>query len=232
MTPQAFLFDLDGTLLDTLADLASACNRMLAQHGWPGHPVDAYRRMIGNGFVKLVERALPPDILPALSAGQLDRLVREGKDEYSAHLKDATRPYPGMPEAVAELHARGCRLGVLSNKPDPQTRELVEAFFPGRFHAVHGGRPGVPLKPDPAAAAAMLGELGADRRSAWYVGDSDVDMITARAAGLAAIGVAWGFRGEAEVAGAGAFRVVRHPAELCAFAGIAPPAGDGALDKT
>ncbi|MCR5170070.1 MAG: HAD family hydrolase [Desulfovibrio sp.] len=227
MSPQAFLFDLDGTLLDTLADLGSACNRMLAAHGWPEHPVDAYRRMIGDGFVRLVERALPPDILPSLRPGQLDRLVREGKEAYSAHLKDATRPYPGMPDAVAELRARGCRLGVLSNKPDPQTRELVETFFPGCFHAVHGGRQGVPLKPDPAAALAMLGELGTDRTCTWYVGDSDVDMITARHAGLAAIGVAWGFRGEAEVAGAGAARIVRHPSELCAFAGIAPP-----VDKT
>ena len=197
MPPYAFLFDLDGTLLDTLADLGSACNRMLEARGWPGHPVDAYRRMIGDGFVRLVERALPPDILPSLRPGQLDRLVREGKEAYSAHLKDATRPYPGMPDAVAELRARGCRLGVLSNKPDP------------------------------AAALAMLGELGTDRTCTWYVGDSDVDMLTARHAGLAAIGVAWGFRGEEEVAGAGAARIVRHPSELCAFAGIAPP-----VDKT
>ncbi len=232
MPPYAFLFDLDGTLLDTLADLGSACNRMLEARGWPGHPVDAYRRMIGNGFVKLVERALPPGILEGLGPGDLDGLVAEGKAEYSRHLADATRPYPGMAEAVSRLRARGCRLGVLSNKPDPQTQALVETFFPGLFHAVRGGRQGVPLKPDPAAARAMLGELGADRQETWYVGDSDVDMITARNAGLAAIGVSWGFRGEAEVAAAGASRIVRHPSELCAFADIAPQPADPPVDKT
>lgn len=218
MDRPSFIFDLDGTLLDTLADLASACNTILASRGWPVRPVDSYRLMVGNGFAKLVERALPDGMAAALPAEELAQLMAQGKRTYTEHLMDATLPYEGMVEAVERLAALGCPLGVLSNKPEPMTCRLVEHFFPGRFAAVHGGRPGMPLKPDPQAVHALMEEMGPNPAGFLYVGDSNVDMMTARNAGLPGIGAAWGFRGEAELAAAGAARIVRHPAELVALA--------------
>lgn len=216
---RAFLFDLDGTLLDTLADIGYACNTMLAAHGYPVHPDQAYRRMVGNGFGMLVRRALPPDALAELRAAlpaeaAVDALVRETRAVYAEHLNDATRPYDGMPQALRELARRGMRLAVFSNKPDEYTRTLVEAHFPGVFAVIRGARADTPLKPDPAGALAVMAALDAPAGQCFYVGDSDVDMHTARNAGMIGVGVGWGFRGLEEVRAAGAVRLVRHPLEL------------------
>lgn len=215
----AFIFDLDGTLLDTLADIGNACNAMLAAHGYPTHPVEAYRRMIGNGFGMLVRRALPGDALARLLASRpdeaaVDALVQETRAVYADHLNDATRPYDGMPQALHELARRGMRLAVFSNKPDDYTRTLVEAHFPGVFSVIRGARPDTPLKPDPAGAMAVIAATDTPADQCFYVGDSDVDMLTARHAGMVGVGVGWGFRGLDEVRAAGAARLVGHPLEL------------------
>ncbi|MBD5641964.1 MAG: HAD-IA family hydrolase [Desulfovibrio sp.] len=207
------VFDLDGTLLDTLADIASACNTVLAWHGYPQHPLEAYRQMVGNGFDRLVERAVPQDRKP--DAGALAALTLETRQYYASHIMEFTRPYPGMPEALATLKDRGFRLGALSNKPDEMTRELIASFFPGVFAQVRGAMPDVPLKPDPQALLAMYAALGATRKA--YVGDSNVDMQTAKNAQAYPVGVAWGFRGPAELAEAGAAVVLDSPAELASL---------------
>ncbi|WP_296305188.1 HAD family hydrolase [uncultured Desulfovibrio sp.] len=216
---RAFIFDLDGTLLDTLLDIGHACNAMLAAHGYPVHEPEAYRRMVGNGFGKLVRRALPADALAELRARRpheqaVEDLVRETRAVYAEHLNDATRPYEGMPDALRELAARGMTLAVFSNKPNEYTRLLIDAHFPGVFSVIRGARPDTPLKPDPAGAFAVMAAMDTEPGQCFYVGDSDVDMLTARHAGMTGVGVAWGFRGLEEVRAAGAARLVRHPREL------------------
>lgn len=219
---RAFIFDLDGTLLDTLQDIAAACNAMLAAHGYPEHDTESYRQRVGNGFGKLVRRALPADALDLLQKQAPDEqaievLVQEAREIYSRHSNDSTRPYPGIPEALAELQRRGVCLGVLSNKTDVYTRALIEAHFPGVFCAVRGARKDTPLKPAPDGAFAVIAATGATPDQCFYVGDSDVDMITARRAGMTSVGVAWGFRGLAEVQQAGADIIVHHPREIPAL---------------
>jgi phosphoglycolate phosphatase len=206
------LFDLDGTLVDSLADIGHALNDVLAAAGHPTHALAAYRGFVGEGAEVLVRRALPPAL-----AGD-DAAVRatlDGyKQRYAARLLETTRPYPGVLEVVAALRARGVALGVLSNKPDEPTRRLCAALFPaGTFAAVQGQLAGVPRKPDPSAALALADRLGVAPRDVAFVGDTGVDMATARRAGMRAVGVAWGFRPD-ELRAAGADAVVDTPARL------------------
>ncbi|WP_165175563.1 HAD hydrolase-like protein [Desulfovibrio sp. ZJ369] len=216
---KAFIFDLDGTLLDTLEDIASACNAMLAAHKYPAHSVAAYRRLVGNGFGRLVRGALPPGIGEALAPDRLEALTAEARAFYGAHMCGCTRPYPGVPEALKELARRGFTLAVLSNKPDNFTAGLLPRYFPDiPFALVRGARPGMPLKPDPAGPRAMLTELGLEAGQCFYVGDSDVDILTAHNAGMISVGVAWGFRGLAEVRAAGAHYLVDTPDQLTELA--------------
>lgn len=130
MVHPAFLFDLDGTILDTLADLGGACNTVLANHGWPEHPLADYRQFVGNGFKRLVERALPQRITLGLSVAEKTACISEAWEHYASHLLCQTRPYPGIPEVLKELASQGYSLAVLSNKPDPMTQTLVGHFFP------------------------------------------------------------------------------------------------------
>lgn len=214
----AAFFDLDGTLLDTLADIGSACNRMLAAHGFPEHPLSAYTTMVGNGFPRTVELALPPKVSTGLSREEHEALIAEARAQYAAHLWDHTTPYAGMPEALATLENNGVLLAVLSNKPQAWTSDLICHFFPHlTFALIRGARPDVPLKPDPAAPRAMLAELGLEPSVCAYVGDSDVDMRTARNAGMLPVGAAWGFRGAAELRAAGARLMAQAPADLPAL---------------
>ena len=211
----AAFFDLDGTLLDTLADIGSACNRMLAAHGLPEHPLAAYATMVGNGFTRTVERALPPKVWSALSAEEREAFTAEARAQYAAHLFDHTQPYAGMPEALGALAGCGLTLAVLSNKPDAWTVEIIRHFFPQvPFAIIRGARPDSPLKPDPLVPRAMLAELDLAPLRCAYVGDSDVDMLTARNTGMLPVGAAWGFRGPDELLQAGARLLVREPAEL------------------
>lgn len=211
----AAFFDLDGTLLNTLDDIGSACNRMLAAHGFPEHPLPAYATMVGNGFTRTVERALPPDIYAKLSAEEREALAAEARAQYAAHLRDHTVPYTGMSEALAALAESGLKLAVLSNKPDAWTVKLIRHFFPEiPFALIRGARPDCPLKPDPQAPRAMLAGLGLEATRCAYVGDSDVDMQTARNTGMLPVGAAWGFRGADELMRAGARLLAAQPAEL------------------
>lgn len=212
---KAFIFDLDGTLLDTLEDIAAACNAMLAAHRYPVHSVAAYRQLVGRGFGRLVRGALPPGLGETLAPDALEALAAEARAFYGAHMFSRTRPYPGVPQALKELARRGFTLAVLSNKPDSFTAELIPRYFPDiPFALVQGARPGMPLKPDPAGPRAMLAELGLEAGQCFYVGDSDVDILTARNAGMVSVGVAWGFRGLAEVRAAGARYLVDEPDQL------------------
>jgi phosphoglycolate phosphatase len=206
---RAFIFDLDGTLADTLADIGNAMNGALTDLGLPTHPAGAYRRFVGEGVEVLVRRALPPDRLeltPALTERYLAR--------YAAELIVSTVPYHGVPELLDALVERKMPLGVLSNKPDASTRRMVVELL-GRwpFAAVAGRRPEFPRKPDPAAALDLAARLGVAPAEVAFCGDTAVDMQTATAAGMIPIGCAWGFRPE-ELAGAGARHIVKQPMDI------------------
>ena len=200
MPPRAALFDLDGTLLDSLHDIAVAMNHALATEGLPTHPLAAYRSFVGEGVRLLVSRAVPADRAEAHAA-----VLEHYRAHYAEHLLDHTRPFPGIPALLADLEAAGVRLAVLSNKPDAATRRLVEALLPQvSFGAVYGERTGVPRKPDPTAALAIAAELGVPPAACAFIGDTAVDMDTARAAGMLGVGVTWGFRDVEELQAHGA----------------------------
>jgi phosphoglycolate phosphatase len=211
---EGVVFDLDGTLVDTLQDIAGAMNAVLAELGHPRHGEDEYRLLIGHGLRDLVTRSLPPGARAAEEvAGGLERLLAV----YGERCLDRTRPYAQVPELLDELRARGLRLAVLSNKADELTARIVAALFaPGVFDAVLGARPGLPLKPDPASALLVARLLEAPPAALAYVGDSGVDMRTATAAGMLPVGVAWGLREPAELLAAGAAIVLQQPLELLA----------------
>lgn len=220
MNTRALLFDLDGTLVDSLADLADTMNEVLASLGHPTHPESAYRRLIGDGVRALVERALPSD-----ASLDPEPIVERFRALYAERMTRKTRPYAGVPEMLAELAGRGAPLGVLSNKPHDATRRLVSASFPDvPFRVVLGAREGVPRKPDPTAALEAAAALGAVPEATWFVGDTSTDMGTAVAARMVPVGVTWGFRDEAELRESGARHVVHAVAELRALLASAEPA--------
>lgn len=193
------LFDLDGTLLDTLEDLSAAANHALAVRGLPLHTPDEYRRMVGHGVRNLVKQALPPDADDAL----VDAALADFKAYYSAHIDVRTRPYPGIPELLQELSAAGIRLAVVSNKFQEGTERLIRRFFPGiPFAAILGNRPGHPLKPSPDIVRETLDLAGARPADVLLVGDSPTDMRTAAAGGIDAIAVTWGYRSAADLTAA------------------------------
>lgn len=203
--PGGVIFDLDGTLADSLGDIASAMNRTLRAHGFPEHPVSSYRTFVGEGVRKLVERALPPATETLQEA-----FIAAYQDDYAEHLLDETRLFPGVAEVLDGLRTAGVPIAVLSNKPDVPTRRLVDALCSRwDFRAVFGERPGVPRKPDPASALVLADALAAPPESVAFVGDTGVDMFTARAASMRPVGVLWGFRPQevlasgAEAAGTG-----------------------------
>lgn len=221
MRYRAILFDLDGTLLDSLADLASAANRVLAARGLPVHPEEAYRFFVGDGLATLVARILPPSLRsPALVAEAMAAF----EADYGRNWQVRTRPYAGIAAMLDGLVAGGMGLSILSNKPDSFTRLCVERLLPQwDFAPLRGQRPGVPKKPDPTAALAIAAHLGLDPEAILYVGDSGVDMQTARGAGMDAVGVLWGFRGEGELRAAGAHHLITQPDQLLPLV-FPPPA--------
>jgi len=212
---RAALFDLDGTLLDSLEDLAASMNSVLSRHAWPEHPVDAYRYFVGEGVEELVRRAMPEaQRAPAVVA----TLLAEMRAEYSGRWAERTRPYPGIPELLDALLERGLKLAVLSNKLDEMTRAIVAQLLPRwRFEVVLGATAGLPRKPDPAPALEVARRLAVAPGEVVYLGDTSTDMETAVGAGMLAVGVLWGFRGADELRAAGARTLLQHPLELLAF---------------
>ena len=211
MAYKTYLFDMDGTLLDTLADLAAAVNHTLAQYGYPQRTVEQVRKGLGNGAVKLMAAMLPRG---EETPGFAD-IMRDYRAWYQEHSCVATAPYPGIPELLAALRQRGCRVGIVSNKPDATVQRLAEQFFPGVL--AFGESPACPRKPAPDMVYRALEELGAGREDAVYVGDSEVDVATARNAGLPLIGVSWGFRGRQALEDCGAAQIADTAAEVAEF---------------
>lgn len=212
MKYDTYIFDLDGTLLDTLADLAASTNYALRTHGMPEHSIDDVRRFVGNGVRKLMERAIPngeanPDF---------EATFATFRDHYMHHSLDTTQPYPGIPEALAELKAKECRLAVVSNKMMAATVELCRHFFSDTIEVAIGEHEaeGIRKKPAPDTVFAALRELGVDKNGAVYVGDSDVDVQTAANSGLPCISVLWGFRDRDFLIQHGAKSFISAPSDL------------------
>ena len=209
MRYKAILFDMDGTLLDTLADMVSAVNHILSVHGWPQRTTEEVRAFVGNGARRLMERAVPPDV----TGGAFEAVLAEYREWYQAHNCVDTAPYPGIPALLDALAAAGVKTAVVSNKPDRTTRTLAARFFP-ELDGAMGQREGIASKPAPDMVRAALARLHAAPEETLYVGDSEVDVATARNAGLDMIGVAWGFRGRAALEAAGAPLVADTPEQL------------------
>ncbi|HVO37874.1 MAG TPA: HAD family hydrolase [Spirochaetia bacterium] len=209
----AVLFDLDGTLLNTLDDLADSMNAVLASRGYQTHPTEEYRWFVGDGVELLVRRTLPRTL-------QDDEPVVEScrsqmRDEYGRRWKNRSRPYPGVPALLDGLAERAVRMAILSNKPDAFVGEIARHFFGSwTFAAAWGARPEIPRKPDPTAALAIAHEVGAEPGSFLYVGDTNTDMETALAAGMFPVGALWGFRDERELREAGARVLAARPADV------------------
>lgn len=206
------IFDLDGTILNTLEDLAAATNWVCARHGWPAHEVEEYKYFVGNGASKLLSRVVPDGV--ELTDELHRQLLEEFTQRYNAHKEDKTTVYAGMPQALRRLKEAGLTLAVLSNKPHGAAYPVVERYYPGIFDAVQGAVDNLPVKPDPTLLHRLMGELGATTGDTLFVGDSNVDIRTAKNGGLTGCGVLWGFRTRAELEAEGADFIVDTPAEL------------------
>jgi phosphoglycolate phosphatase len=212
MRYRAIVFDLDGTLLDTLDDLAVAANRVLAAMGQPEHPVTAYRYFVGDGLQTLMERILPENLR---TRTVLEAAMVSFQKEYAENWHERSTPYPGIADLLNQLTAEGWSMSILSNKPHDFTRLCVQRLLPDWvFEPLLGQRPGVPKKPDPAAALEIAAFHDCSPENILYVGDTAVDMQTARAAGMDAVGVLWGFRTRDELQTAGARYLISHPGQL------------------
>ena len=207
-----YIFDLDGTLLDTLDDLASAVNYALRTHGMPEHSIDDVRRFVGNGVRKLMERAVPDGADNPL----FDETFASFRQYYMDHSLDTTRPYEGIPETLAALKARGCQLAVVSNKMMAATQALCRHFFPDTIEVAIGEdeAAGIRKKPAPDTVLAALKALGVGKENAVYVGDSDVDIQTAQNSGIPCISVLWGFRDRDFLQQNGAETFISTPSDL------------------
>ena len=210
MNYQLAVFDLDGTILDTLEDLYHAINYALRENGPPERTLDEIRRFVGNGIRKLVERAVPD----GSSEEQICRVHASFDAYYPQHCADHTQPYRGIPAMLTALREAGMLTAVVSNKPDYGVQSLMVDYFPGLFDDAVGERAGVRRKPAPDAVLAVLEKLGVPREQAVYIGDSDVDIETAKQAGMPCISVDWGFRSVAFLIDHGAKLIVSSPAEL------------------
>ena len=204
------IFDLDGTILDTLEDLAAAGNHALSVCGMPQRTVDEVRQFVGNGIRRYLQRAVPEGTPDA----EIDRVHEAFTAYYSVHYADRTAPYPGIPALLQKLREAGIRTAVVSNKPDYGVQSLCAQYFPGLFDAAAGEREGVRRKPAPDAVDAVLASLEIPREEAVYIGDSDVDIDTARNAGMPCISVSWGFRSAAFLQEHGASQIVDDAAAL------------------
>jgi phosphoglycolate phosphatase len=212
---RAVIFDLDGTLLDTIDDIALAMNRVLESRNFEPYAVEAYKTLVGEGIEEMVRRALAPRLL---AEEEVAGLVRDYRREYELCWRDHSRPYPEVPELLGELARRGVRTAVLSNKSHPFTeammRELLGSF---RFDLIRGAMPGIPLKPDPQPALTIAHDMGVAAGSVVFLGDTKVDMHTAVAAGMFPVGALWGFRSAEELTESGAAALIVSPLELLPY---------------
>ena len=211
------IFDLDGTLLDTIGDLAEACNYMLSLRELGSHTREEYTKMVGNGIFNLVKRALPEELRTDeyAMAARADFL-----DFYTANIDRHTRPYEGIYEVLRTLQDEGWSLAVASNKFDEGTQKLVRSIFPDiHFSAIYGNKEGFPLKPDAALLDLIIKECDADVATTWMIGDSGVDIQTAKNAGVRSIGCSWGFRPRTELEEFGADYIVDAPSEILQILG-------------
>lgn len=210
MKYQLAIFDLDGTLLDTLEDLADSTNYVMRSFGYPERTLAEVRRFVGNGIRKLLERSAPN----GTPSEEIDRMFEQFKEYYGAHCADKTKPYDGIMELLASLKKKGVRLAVVSNKADYAVKALCEQYFCGCFDKAVGERTGIARKPAPDTVNEVLKNLKIDKSNAVYIGDSEVDVQTAKNAELDCIAVDWGFRDKKVLKEAGAETIVSTPAEL------------------
>jgi len=219
MLTRLVIFDLDGTLIDSLGDIGDAMNAVLRKLGHPIHPRDNYRFLVGDGLDILVRRALPPEIVEETN---IDEVVGLTRQEYSTRWTATTRPFPEIVELLGGLKARGIQTAVLSNKPDFATRAIVgELFADHAFDVVRGARDDVPLKPDPTSFATIISDLGIPAKQTVFVGDTAVDMKTGVNAGALTVGVTWGFREAGELVAHGADHIINSPLEILEILGDA-----------
>ncbi len=212
---QLVIFDLDGTLLNTIADLATATNHALEACGFPTHATEVYKNLVGGGITKLFERALPEDMR---TPKNVERLRPHFLEYYNMHCCDLTEPYPGIVELLQELRSREIAVAVASNKYQAGVDRLIRHFFPTiEWAAIEGQKEGVPVKPDPSIVFEILSKRPTPKADVLYVGDSGVDMDTARRAGVYGVGVTWGFRGAEELRAHYADAIANTPEEILGF---------------
>lgn len=212
---QAVIFDLDGTLLDTIEDIAGATNRVLEARGLAPFSIEDTKLLVGDGIDEMVRRTFALRGIGTLSDAEVDVIIQEYRREYQACWHSHSRPYPGVPELLGELARRGTKTAVLSNKSHVFTTVMTAELLAGsRFDIVRGAIAGVPFKPDPASALAIAAELGVLPEACLFLGDTNVDMKTAAAAGMFAVGALWGFRSAEELRESGAAALVSSPREV------------------
>lgn len=210
----AVIFDLDGTLLDTLEDIGRAMNAVLEQRGRPPRPLDEYRHLVGEGMEALARRVLSE---PEAEPDAIAEIVRDYRALYDRIWRENSRPYPGVRELLDGLIKRGLRTAVLSNKSHPFTVAMTRELLSHPFDVIRGARPGVPLKPDPTVALEIATAMGAPPNDMVFLGDTKVDMLTARAAGMVPAGALWGFRDAGELRASGAAVLLERPLDLLAL---------------
>jgi phosphoglycolate phosphatase len=215
MDIRGLIFDLDGTLLDSLEDLVNAGNATLAHFGFPGHTTEAYRYFVGDGLLTLIQRIIPEQ---NRSRDEIAACMDIFRQIYGKGWDRVTRPYAGIPEMLQQLRQDKLQLAVLSNKPDAFTRLCVERYFaPDTFAFVYGHREDVPKKPDPTGATEIAALMNLQPQQIVYVGDTATDMQTGSQAGMFTLGVLWGFRERRELEDNGADRIISHPSEIVSY---------------
>lgn len=210
MSYKAAIFDMDGTILDTLKDLQNATNFALKENNFPERTYEEVRRFVGNGIVKLIERALPQ----GTNQKTVQKTINSFTKYYKIHSADNTGPYKGIPEAIKNLRRAGIKTAVVSNKPDYGVQDLVKDFFPGLFDIALGVKTGIATKPAPDMVNTALNSMGISKNEAVYIGDSDVDFMTAKNSGLDFIACSWGFKGRDFLEKLGAGTIIDNAEEL------------------
>ncbi|MCJ7854721.1 HAD-IA family hydrolase [Lachnospiraceae bacterium NSJ-143] len=208
---KAVLFDLDGTLINSIYDLYTSVNHVLAGHGFKNKSLEEVNMFVGNGLRRLMELSLPD------KTENFDEIYNEFRSYYFSHCCEKTIPYKGIAETLAVLKQNGFKLAVVTNKPDSAAKEICGQFFEGIFDTVAGEREGVPRKPAPDIAERVIRILGASKRETLYVGDSEVDILTGKNAGIDVLSVSYGFRSAEMLKNAGACEIVDNPVDICRF---------------